>query len=411
MATDDNFLQMTAIKSLKKISTINSAQNEIVKFFDVEADERAQLVINTLHELLNKKFLKFEIITLLQNILSIDSTGLVMSDDLKSEIYSNLFGGVKKLLAPVVELIVELEDDFWMTVVNLLDSSETSVNLESFISSAIAIEGAELNDEKILELMGKTKENSSKQAIVAALYSDYLKINPESIGRVDDALSHCSSNETAFAYILEGIIRGGRSTIFSDILVNNIEKVTLIFECLMKLFERIDNVLILSSIMEVFRILSKMSPEYVQQQCRISIQNCITEITEKCQSKSDALDSVKHLSILTENHTMNLLSPIDIVRMRNIFEILLENSIQLPNYENNLPYYIRCYVNYVKSLRTKLILGHSIGINVDQLALDIKGFMDEVKRKCLTDKMTLKVAFLELTSYFDLLSKFQIIFS
>jgi hypothetical protein len=409
MTIDDNFLQMTAIKSLKKLISIESVQEEISRFFYDDNNGRSELVMNAIYELLNKKMLKYEIITLIQSIQAIDSSPPFISDDLKFDIYTNIFGGVKKLITPVAEMIITNEEDFWTIIIDLLDSFDISVNLENFISSVMAIEGAELDEDKILSLLESYKNDHSKQAITAAIFSEYLKINPQSIGRIDDAMTHCSTNESAFTVILEGIIRGGRTTLFTEILLNNTDKVISIFECMMKLSETVDNILILSSIMEVLRILTKMSPEYVQQQCRVSLQNFKQEINECLQSKSDVINPIKRLMMLLENHTMNLMTPTDVVELIKILEDLIQNSGNFDNYITNLPTYIRCYVNFIKSLWSKLVLGHPTGLNIHRLASDIKDVCNEVKNKCLNDNMTLKDGLLMLTSYFDLLSKLNYI--
>lgn len=421
MTIEDNFLQMTAIKSLKKLASAQESiegeeeaagdgvQNRLVKFITDETNTREKSVFVVIQELMTRKALRSEIIALLQMLNSFDSDYLILNNnnELKSEIYMNvLTGGTKKLVNQAMELILKLEDDFWTTIINLVPMTEENIDYESFLTSIIDIPGTELTDDKILELFRQTAEDSVKQREVAIIFTKVLKMKPQSVLILDEMLPLCT-NEMNFAIILDGFI-GGVTSDFRETLVNNLEKVSNIVDTLLKTFETNEDFMFLNSLIFALKKLASTSAEYLQQECRSFLQRTLAEVEENYKQKKCDIKPIKKLIMLMENHTMNLMSQTEIIKLNTILNNCLDNTKNLPDYFTNLKYFIRCYTNFVKCLWTKIILGHSIGISYPVLIDNINAFMAELKQNVNNhDELTLDAASLELTSYLDMLGEFH----
>lgn len=374
-----------ALKSLWKHCYNSKIREPLIEFlFRGEADpgDYEDRFLEILQDLFGHRHLKVDIMSLLNAMIDLRGNSEFLSEEMRFELYLNVFSGSKKIISGAVDIMTAVDDDFWLVVIKMLNSQVTEeVELSAFIKSLLSIKDVNCDPKVMSEIvLNNVNIQPATSQRAAVLLVELLKNADDEqkqamLENLDEVINNCLDDERTFILLLDCITADFQMTlkVFKDSPI----KFTSTVISLTTAFKKYESYVPLYNIITMLKQLTPFSSSYVVIVMR-SIFNELylkyLDVFHKAEEDHERSEeenlSLTKLAILLENRSWNIIQP---KHMELMFKL---NQKLISSPEDPLcPIAIRLHCNFIKHLWFRLQLERPLPFDNEYLAKEIESFI------------------------------------
>lgn len=365
-----------------------------------------------LNEIIGRRSLKIESMELLKAINSLPDGERFVVEEMKMSLYLDVFNGSKKFVIAAVSLILAMDEDFWLTIIKLLNNYVTTkVDWKHFFGCISSCEGVNCNAEIFTKIILENLNDSAVAQRSAVLLVEYTKhLNDEEkrqtvLEGFDVLLLALVQHEKTFVITLDVLnVIDFKTT--SDFYKQEPRKLVSLIDGLIQSYDAFESPVALHNVVINLKMITKLSPEYVTKKVRGIFQSyyhkllsAYTEFQSLCEQFKQPLTK---LSILLENRSWNILPMATLEVIVPIANTLFEDKdVELHSLM------VRFYTNVLKQVWTRLILMKPIPFSNEFLKKNVEGFFVAIAETLEDSKLNTGQSSHYLCSLMDLAVMFQ----
>ncbi|CRK88528.1 CLUMA_CG002236, isoform A [Clunio marinus] len=386
MLKQENHLLITlTLKSLTTLCSIESIRQQLDEFFfnHSEDEDLSELMFIINNELIFRKTMKQEVIALLKSMKNVFGDRDFITEQIKSELYQGVFSPLKKVVTETVRIINDWEDNFWSTIVNLLQfHTDRSINLLNFIKMLSSIEEFDSNPEYLIKNILRNNNTGSTLQWNASLLMAMVKSRNENkiiLQSIDQIVEMSLKQEETFILILE-CFSNIKTEERSSFYVENSTKLTFMIHCMITALEKFEKISTLYKIRHILELLSELSPEYVLKEVRIIFNtNYLKGLqffneceNEECIEKIGKLFT-KMFILMEKSNSWNIMKVNSIRDIDKLGCLFLSRSNRATRHIA-----IRFYTNVLKHVWTRVVLKKSLPWNSSTISEKTKSYIETI---------------------------------
>lgn len=342
-----------------KLCDVPAVREKLVKFFfDQRGDES---VIEILDEMVGRRSLKLEIILLLTAMSNLQDDRGFINESMRTDLYKNVFSGTKKTVAVTIDLMMALDENFWIEIIKLLNAS-ADVDWDQFFNIMSSIDGVPCNSEALIKVILENLNDPATSQRAASILVECVKRKKEEIPSIleqlDTIFLALDTHEKTTVILLDLIDSMDICTL-CEFYKGQPEKFISLISCFTQFLEIYEDQLSLYRLVFTLKKITKISPKYVTERIRIvhkKFYNELLSVNMQTEQLCELYEKpLKKLSILLENRTWNIISMQSLEVIMPMLEKLCED-----NKAELFPVAARFYTNCFKQLWTRLILGKPV---------------------------------------------------
>lgn len=366
------------LKSLKKLCTIETIKEQLKDFLLEHSQQPSEYdsFMNLIQELSKRKALKADVISFLKEMTKLQEGNDFLGDELRLELYSNVFSGRKNLVAETLSLMIELEDEPWANIIQLMNVTE-NIDLTHFLWTLSSVDEVGCDIKSLLKFLLEQLDSPEVSQRAAEVFVAMLKLDEvqkeEILGILNTVLEKCSVDELTFCLMLDCFTMVDIEKV-STFYKKEPQLLSTMIHYMVSAFEKFDGLETLYKIVEVLTNLSKMSSAYVLKQIRgifLKYYNQLLDVYGI--NKADKLSFKKpltKLTVLLENRSWNVI-PMNAVVI--IFKIVLDvcNDVIFP-------LFMHFHANFLSHLWVRLMVNRPLPCPLEDLSENVKSFFSKL---------------------------------
>lgn len=397
------------LKSLKHLCAVQNIQEQLKNFLFEHQQQPSECdsFMSLVQELARRKHLKTDVMSLLKEMTKLQPGKEFCGDELRMELYSNVFSGSKKLVAETVALMIDMEDEPWMKIIQLMNVTE-NVDLPHLISTLTSINEVSCDIKRLLKLLVNNLDKPEISQRAAEVFIAMLKLDHsqhEPMLEILNIVLEGLNDELTFCLMLDCFSTVDIKTM-SVFYKNKPHLLSTMIHCMTASFDHFNQESTLYNIVDVLKILTKLSSVFVHKQVRGIFQKYYLELLNVYENqtgdKSLFKVPVTKLSILFANRSWNI---IPMSAMNTIY--VMNQDLCRDGNDAMFPYFIRFHTNFLKQVWARLVLNKPIPFSVTLFSTGISEFYSSMFELLTRDEPKETNDWILLSSLLDLALMFQ----
>lgn len=369
------------MKSLKKLCTIDTIKEQLKNFLLEHNQQPSEYdsFMNLIQELSKRKALKADVVSFLREMTKLQPGNDFLGDELRLELYSNVFSGRKKLVAETLSLMIEMEDEPWANIIQLMSVTE-NIDLPHFLWTLSSIDEVGCDLKSLLKILLEQLDSPEASQRAAEVFVAMLKLNDaqkeEILGILNTVLEKCSVDELTFCLMLDCFTMVDIEKV-STFYKKEPQVLLTLIHYMVSAFEKFDRPETLYKIVDVLKNLSKMSSAYVLKQIRWIFHKHYNQLLDVYSVNNEDKPSFKtpitKLTVLLENRSWNI---IPLKAMPIIFRI--DQDLCHESNDPMFPLFIQFHANFLSHLWARLVINKKLEFPVDVLSDSVKSLFSSL---------------------------------